>query len=58
MLILCLVSTAVRFVVNRLLVPYMLEAIRMLERGDASAEDIDVAMKLGAGLPMGACGQE
>ncbi|KAK4054054.1 hypothetical protein OIO90_003699 [Microbotryomycetes sp. JL221] len=41
------------FVVNRLLVPYMLEAIRMVERGDASAEDIDTAMKLGAGLPMG-----
>lgn len=42
-----------RFIVNRLLVPYMLEAIRMVERGDASAEDIDTAMKLGAGLPMG-----
>lgn len=42
-----------RFIVNRLLVPYMLEAIRMYERGDATAEDIDTAMKLGAGLPMG-----
>ncbi|XP_029198806.2 hydroxyacyl-coenzyme A dehydrogenase, mitochondrial-like [Acropora muricata] len=41
------------FVVNRLLVPYILEAIRMLERGDASAKDIDTAMKLGAGYPMG-----
>jgi 3-hydroxyacyl-CoA dehydrogenase len=41
------------FVVNRLLVPYMTEALRMLERGDASAEDIDVAMKLGCGYPMG-----
>lgn len=41
------------FVVNRLLVPYMLEASRMLERGDASARDIDLAMKLGAGYPMG-----
>jgi len=41
------------FIVNRLLVPYMSEAIRMLERGDASAEDIDIAMKLGAGYPMG-----
>eukprot|EP00127_Corallochytrium_limacisporum_P001898 Clim_evm53s88 gene=Clim_evmTU53s88 len=41
------------FVVNRLLVPYMMEAIRMLERGDASAKDIDSAMKLGAGYPMG-----
>lgn len=41
------------FIVNRLLVPYMQEAIRMLERGDATARDIDVAMKLGAGYPMG-----
>ncbi|CAG9865221.1 unnamed protein product [Phyllotreta striolata] len=41
------------FVVNRLLVPYMAEAMKMLERGDASAEDIDIAMKLGAGYPMG-----
>jgi 3-hydroxyacyl-CoA dehydrogenase len=41
------------FVVNRLLVPYILEAMRMAERGDASTEDIDVAMKLGAGYPMG-----
>lgn len=41
------------FIVNRLLVPYMAEAVRMLERGDASSRDIDVAMKLGAGYPMG-----
>lgn len=41
------------FIVNRLLVPYMFEALRMAERGDASMEDIDVAMKLGAGYPMG-----
>jgi len=41
------------FIVNRLLVPYMFEAVRMLERGDATAEDIDAAMKLGAGYPMG-----
>ncbi|CRL08612.1 CLUMA_CG021289, isoform B [Clunio marinus] len=41
------------FVVNRLLVPYMAEAVRMLERGDATAKDIDIAMKLGAGYPMG-----
>ena len=41
------------FVVNRLLVPYMTEAMRMLERGDASAQDIDTAMKLGCGYPMG-----
>jgi 3-hydroxyacyl-CoA dehydrogenase len=41
------------FIVNRLLVPYMLEAARMVERGEATAEDIDIAMKLGAGYPMG-----
>ncbi|VVC28989.1 3-hydroxyacyl-CoA dehydrogenase, C-terminal,6-phosphogluconate dehydrogenase C-terminal domain- [Cinara cedri] len=41
------------FVVNRLLLPLMAEAIRMLERGDASPRDIDIAMKLGAGHPMG-----
>jgi len=41
------------FIVNRLLVPYMMEAVRMVERGDATAEDIDTAMKLGAGYPMG-----
>jgi len=41
------------FVVNRLLVPYMVEAMKMLERGDASAEDIDIAMKFGCGYPMG-----
>ena len=37
------------FVVNRLLVPYILEAIRLLERGHASLRDIDHAMRLGAG---------
>jgi 3-hydroxyacyl-CoA dehydrogenase len=42
-----------RFIVNRLLVPYLLEAVRMVERGDATKEDIDTAMKLGAGYPMG-----
>jgi 3-hydroxybutyryl-CoA dehydrogenase len=41
------------FVVNRLLVPYLLEAIRLLESGVASREDIDQAMKLGCGYPMG-----
>ncbi|XP_076150895.1 hydroxyacyl-coenzyme A dehydrogenase, mitochondrial [Alosa pseudoharengus] len=41
------------FIVNRLLVPYMMEAIRLHERGHGSKEDIDVAMKLGAGYPMG-----
>ncbi|KAK8853253.1 hypothetical protein IAR55_003955 [Kwoniella newhampshirensis] len=41
------------FIVNRLLVPYLLEAIRMVERGDATPEDVDTAMELGAGYPMG-----
>ncbi|KAI5449759.1 hypothetical protein NCC49_004049 [Naganishia albida] len=41
------------FITGRLLIPYMLEAIRMAERGDASPEDIDTAMELGAGYPMG-----
>ena len=41
------------FIVNRLLVPYILEAIRLVERGDASLLDVDKAMKLGAGYPMG-----
>lgn len=41
------------FIVNRLLVPSMLEACRLVERGVASVEDVDVAMKLGAGHPMG-----
>lgn len=41
------------FIVNRLLVPYMVEAVRLVERGDASTKDVDTAMKLGAGYPMG-----
>jgi 3-hydroxyacyl-CoA dehydrogenase len=41
------------FIVNRLLVPYMLEAVRLVERGDATKEAVDAAMKLGAGYPMG-----
>jgi 3-hydroxybutyryl-CoA dehydrogenase len=41
------------FVVNLLLVPYMLDAIRQLERGVASVEDIDTGMTLGCGYPMG-----
>ncbi len=41
------------FIVNRLLVPYMLDAIRSLEQGLASIEDIDKAMVLGTGYPMG-----
>lgn len=41
------------FVVNRLLVPYLLEAVRLMESGVASVEDIDQAMVLGTGHPMG-----
>ena len=44
-------STA--FIVNRLLVPFLLDAIRVYESGLASLEDIDAAMKLGCGYPMG-----
>jgi 3-hydroxybutyryl-CoA dehydrogenase len=44
-------STA--FIVNRLLVPYLLDAIRIYEGGLASLADIDQAMKLGCGYPMG-----
>ena len=44
-------STA--FIVNRLLVPYLLDAVRVYESGLASLEDIDAAMKLGCGYPMG-----
>lgn len=41
------------FIVNRLLVPYMLDCIRALEEGVGSIVDIDNAMKLGCGYPMG-----
>jgi 3-hydroxybutyryl-CoA dehydrogenase len=41
------------FIVNFLLIPYLLAAIRMLENGMASRDDIDTAMKLGCGYPMG-----
>jgi 3-hydroxybutyryl-CoA dehydrogenase len=41
------------FVVNMLLIPYLLAGIRMLEAGVASKEDIDTAMRLGANHPMG-----
>jgi 3-hydroxybutyryl-CoA dehydrogenase len=41
------------FIVNRLLVPYMLDAIRALEEGVGSITEIDEAMKAGAGHPMG-----
>jgi len=41
------------FVVNVLLVPYLLDAVRLLEQGVASREDIDEGMRLGCGHPMG-----
>jgi 3-hydroxybutyryl-CoA dehydrogenase len=41
------------FIVNRLLIPYLLDAIRALETGVASTEDIDLGMQLGCGHPMG-----
>ena len=52
-------KTAVRandstgFIVNRLLVPYLLDAVRALEEGVGSIDDIDNSMKLGCGHPMG-----
>jgi 3-hydroxybutyryl-CoA dehydrogenase len=41
------------FIVNRLLVPYLLDAVRALEEGVGTKEDIDAGMKLGCGHPMG-----
>ena len=41
------------FIVNRLLVPYLLDAIRSHEQGLGTVEDIDKGMKLGTGYPMG-----
>jgi 3-hydroxybutyryl-CoA dehydrogenase len=41
------------FIVNFLLIPYLIAAVRMLENGVASRDDIDTAMKLGCGYPMG-----
>jgi 3-hydroxybutyryl-CoA dehydrogenase len=41
------------FIVNFLLIPYLIAAIRMLENGQATREDIDTAMKQGCGYPMG-----
>ena len=48
-----IVQDTTGFIVNRLLTPYMLNAIRMLERGTGSIESIDHAMKSGAAHPMG-----
>ena len=41
------------FIVNLLLIPYLLDAVRAVERGVASVQDIDTGMKLGCGHPMG-----
>jgi 3-hydroxybutyryl-CoA dehydrogenase len=41
------------FIVNRLLVPYLLDAVRALEEGVGSVQDIDNSMKIGCGYPMG-----
>lgn len=41
------------FIVNRLLVPYLADAMRLAESGDAEVKDIDTAMRLGTGHPMG-----
>jgi 3-hydroxybutyryl-CoA dehydrogenase len=41
------------FIVNRLLVPYLLDAVRAVEQGVASVPDVDTAMRLGCGHPMG-----
>ena len=41
------------FIVNLLLVPYLLDAVRALESGLATVEDIDAGMELGCGYPMG-----
>ncbi|MDQ5832010.1 MAG: 3-hydroxyacyl-CoA dehydrogenase family protein [Actinomycetota bacterium] len=47
------VPDAAGFVVNRLLFPYLFDAVRLLERHDMEPESIDTCMKLGAGHPMG-----
>lgn len=41
------------FIVNRLLIPYLTQAMAMVDRNDASVADIDISMQLGAGHPMG-----
>ncbi|MBS1225116.1 MAG: hbd, partial [Proteobacteria bacterium] len=48
-----IVQDTTGFIVNRLLTPYMLSAIRLLEMGTGTIADIDHAMKSGAGHPMG-----
>ena len=41
------------FIVNRLLIPYLVQAVKLYEEGIATKEDIDIAVKLGLGYPMG-----
>jgi len=41
------------FIVNRIMIPHMIEAARILQKGVASVEDIDTAVKLGLNYPMG-----
>lgn len=41
------------FIVNRLLVPSLMQALLMVDRKDATVKDIDISMQLGAGHPMG-----
>ena len=41
------------FIINRLMAPYLLEAVRLVEQGVASKEDIDTCMKMGCGYPAG-----
>lgn len=48
-----LAKDTAEFIVNFLLIPYLIAAIRMLENGRASRDDIDNAMTLGCGYPMG-----
>ena len=47
------VNEAPGFVVNKILIPYCNEGVCVLQEGVASAEDIDIAMQLGANHPMG-----
>ena len=50
------VPDAAGFVVNKLLFPYLFDAVRLLERNNIDAQGIDTCMKLGAGHPMGPLG--
>ena len=47
------VPDAAGFVVNKLLFPYLFDAVRLLERNNIDAQSVDTCMKLGAGHPMG-----